>query len=147
MDSNIEKGTVNKCEICGKPVTGSTIGKTCEAHRGKLRAHATVAETVPEGWVRMSKVCRAFEAAGFKTNQIVKAAGGDAATQPVLDDVFRVVYVGRAKYMAPEVLTKGLALLKEHTAQQAESKPAPKAEAKTEVKATANAIKQAVKKA
>lgn len=139
--------TINKCAICGKPVFGAEIGKTCQAHQGKLRAEANVAEKAPEGWVRMSKVCDAAEKAGLKRGDIVNAAGGDAATKPVLDEIFRVVYVGKAKYMNPEVLTKGIALLKQSKAQRAEAK-APKAESKAETKtaATANALKQAVKK-
>jgi hypothetical protein len=145
MDSKVEKGVVNKCTICGKPVTGAEIGKTCEAHKGKLQAHADHAASVPEGWLGMSKVCRAFEAAGFKTSEIVKAAGGDAATQPVLDPMFKVVYVGRRKYMNPLVLTKGMELLKATKVAKAEAKPA-KVEEKPAVNATANAIKQAVKK-
>lgn len=143
--------TINKCAICGKPVFGAEIGKTCQAHQGKLRAEANVAEKAPEGWVRMSKVCDAAEKAGLKRGDIVNAAGGDAATKPVLDEIFRVVYVGKAKYMNPEVLTKGIALLKQSKAQRAEAKAKPaetKAPAKAEAKveATANALKQAVKK-
>lgn len=145
--------SVNKCAICGKPVYGAEIGKTCQAHQGILRTHANQAEKAPEGWVRMSKVCDAAEKAGLKRGDIVNAAGGDAATKPVMDEVFRVVYVGKAKYMNPEVLTKGIALLKTSKAQRAEAKAkAPKAEPKAEVAAeaktaaTASALKQAVKK-
>jgi hypothetical protein len=59
----------------------------------------------------MSKVCRALEALGFTTKEIVDACGGDACTDPILAPVFQVVYVGRRKFLAPEVLTDGPALL------------------------------------
>lgn len=123
MDSKI----VNKCSVCGKPVIGAEIGATCQAHMGKIRSHATEAAFVPAGYIRMSKVCEAAVKAGLTIRQVVKAAGGDAATQPVLDPVFQVVYVGRGKYMHPDVLTVGFDLLrKAGTAPKAENAtPAP----------------------
>ena len=143
MTDNNVKGTVNKCTICGKPVTGADIGATCQAHKGKLRQHATSAEKAPDGWLRMSKVCDAAEKVGLSRGSIVTAAGGDAVTKPLLDPIFTVVYVGRAKYMNPEVLVKGFALLKAAK----EVKAQPKAEPTTQaVEATIRAMKQAVKK-
>lgn len=123
------KSLQNVCKVCGKPLTRGEIGDTCLSHEGKLRQNADVREAVPENWVRMSKVCDAAVEQGLTINQIVKASGGDAATKPVLDPIFKVVYVGRGKWMNPEVLTKGFALLKQHNAELGDGKkkelPAP----------------------
>lgn len=103
-----------KCPICGKSVyrpKDGGVGSTCYEHQGKLRQSATEAQAAPEGWVRMSKVCDAAVAAGLTRGSIVKASGGDACTGPILDPVFNVVYVGRAKFMHPDVLTKGINML------------------------------------
>ena len=100
----------------------------------------------------MSKVCRAADAAGIGTAAIVKAAGGDACTEDVLDPVFKVVYVGRGKWMNPEVLTKGFNLLKRLAAERAAGKtaktekPAGKPADKPVVADVANALKAVVKK-
>lgn len=142
-----------RCTICGKVVwkadaeTGA--GDTCKAHIGKIRQFATESTEAPEGWVRMSKVCRAAEAAGFTTSAIVKAAGGDAATDPLLDPMFRVVYVGRAKYMDPRVLTEGFAIMKK--AASTPKAPSVPVDAKASAskapvaKTTAAALKQVAK--
>lgn len=135
--------TTSKCKVCGKPLSPSSgdIGKTCQDHAGKLRQFAKIAEKAPEGWLRMSKVCEAAVAEGLTISSVVNAAGGDAVTKPLLDPVFEVVYVGRGKFMNPEVLTKGFALLREHQAQKAKA-PASKADAKSE---TAGKLQQVVK--
>jgi len=102
------------CLVCGKPlVRGSKdgMGATCREHQGKIRKYARQAEVAPEGWIGMSVVCREFRDAGIPISKVVTAAGGDACTKPTLDPVFDVVYVGRRKYMHPEVLTKGMKLL------------------------------------
>lgn len=113
-DAVAQRKLESRCVICGKPVmkpNSDGVGSTCEAHVGKIRLHADSANTPPEGWVRMSKLCRAGEALGLSTSSIVNACGGDAATKPILHPVFRVVYVGRGKWVSPEALTVGLSLL------------------------------------
>lgn len=111
------------CEVCGKPIKpGSTIGSTCLHHQGKIRSHAKELSEVPEGYVRMSEVCTAAKKAGLTINQVVIATGGDAATKPPLDPIFEVVYVGRRKWLHPDVLTKGFDLLRAGSA--ASAKPA-----------------------
>lgn len=134
----------NKCLVCGKPLspTSGDIGATCKAHQGKLRQSAQVAEKAPENWVRMSKVCEAAVKEGLTISAVVNAAGGDAAVKPVMDPVFQVVYVGRAKYMNPDVLTKGFALLKAHKAEKA----APKPKVETPAKAIEAKLQSVVKK-
>ena len=113
-----------KCKVCGKPLspTSGDIGATCKAHEGLLRRSATVADKVPEGWVRMSKVCEAANLNGITTRAIVKASGGDACVGPVLDPIFKVIYVGRGKYMSPDVMTKGFDLLLKQASQPKPSK-------------------------
>jgi len=130
-----------KCPICGKSVIkpkDGGVGSTCYEHMGKIRATADTVAAQPEGWLRMSKVCRKLEEAGITTSAIVRACGGDACTGPLLDPVFRVKYVGRAKYLHPDVLTTGLKLLKAGKAE-----PVVKPAAPTQVKQVAGAIAQA----
>jgi len=135
----------SKCKVCGKPLspTSGEIGATCKAHEGLLRRSAKEAEKVPENWVRMSKVCEAANKIGITTRAVVKASGGDACVGPLLDPIFQVIYVGRGKYMNPEVLTKGFDLLQK----QASQPKAPKAEkpAVAEKQAVAEALQTVVK--
>jgi hypothetical protein len=121
-----------RCAICHKPLTKGDVGATCTAHMGKIRAGAIISDSVPDGWVRMSKVCRYLEAAGFTTSAIVKACGGDAATEAPIAEIFRVHYVGRGKWLHPDCMTsKGVDAMK--TAAKAEVKPpAPVQPAKVE---------------
>ena len=114
-----------KCKVCGKPLapTSGEIGGTCLAHTGHIQEYADHAEKVPEGWLRMSKVCQAAVDKGIKISAVVTASGGDAATKEPIDPVFRVTYVGKAKYMNPAVIVKGFEML---LAKAAEPK-APKA--------------------
>jgi hypothetical protein len=121
--------TQARCLVCKKPLTSGDIGGTCSAHQGKIRLFANTATIVPEGFLKMSVVCRAYEKAGFTTRQIVKACGGDACTeQPFGGEdpkgLFYVTYVGNRKYLAPAILTTGMEQFKKATAAPAE---APKA--------------------
>jgi len=115
----------NRCKTCGKPLTRGEQGDTCKAHEGKIRQSADIGTAIPEGWLKMSEVCRKAKEAGLTISAVVNAAGGDAATKPVLDPVFKVVYVGRNKFMNPAVLTTGFQLLKAHQAEKAEKPVAP----------------------
>jgi len=104
-----------RCPKCGKPVfrpNGDGVGSTCAAHEGKLFRTAVQATEVPEGWLGMSKVCRALETQyGFRTGEIVRACGGDACTEPTLGDIFVVTYVGKRKFLNPVILVDGPAML------------------------------------
>ena len=117
----------NRCKICGKPLTrqAGDIGKTCKDHEGKIRKTAKVADAIPQGFLLMSDVCRKANTVGISTSRVVKACGGDACTEPVLDKVFEVTYVKSRKYLHPDVISKGFALLKK----AAEEKPAQKEKA------------------
>jgi hypothetical protein len=133
------------CRICGKPISalkGEDIGKTCEGHINKLRKYAKSAESAPQGWLRMSLVCRKARAQDIRISAVVNAAGGDACTKPLLDPLFEVTYVGAAKFMHPDVVTKGFAMLKK----QAEQRKIDKEAVKEPVKAQADALKNAPKK-
>lgn len=136
-----------KCVKCGKPIVKSIDGEgsTCFAHEGKLRRNADSAATPPEGWLRMSKVCRAAEAVGLTAGQVVRASGGDACTDALLDPLFRVTYVGNGKWMDPRVLTLGFDMIRKAAAQPKAEKPkAPTAvPTKAPVSSTADALKAA----
>jgi len=104
-----------KCPVCGKNVMrpkDGGVGSTCFEHAGKIRAGAIIAQSIPEGFVRMSKVCDAAQEIGLTRGSVVKASGGDACTEPPIDEIFRVTYVGRSKYLHPDVMVKGLQILK-----------------------------------
>lgn len=123
----------NKCQTCGKPLTHGEQGDTCKAHEGKIRSTAEEVPVAPDNWVRMSEVCRKAEEQGLKTSQVVRASGGDACTLPILDPVFKVAYVGKRKFMNPDVMTRGFAMLKAHLAE----KPARPVTASAETEASA----------
>ena len=131
-----------RCQICGKPIVASTgdIGGTCKGHIGHIQEFAASAAAVPEGYIGMSKVCRAYEAAGFTTRQIVDACGKDACTAPVLDPIFRPVYVGKRKFLNPLVMTKGMELLRAALSVEVPKAEKPKNTDKTVAK-TAQALK------
>lgn len=131
----------NRCKTCGKPLTHGEQGDTCKAHEGKLRQNADIGEAVPDGWIKMSEVCRKANEAGITTSALVNAAGGDAAVKPLLDPMFKVVYVGRNKYMNPDVITKGFQLLKARNLEKTEKK-APA----TEASAISTALHEVVKR-
>jgi len=137
---------VGRCQICGKPLdSAADIGATCSKHVGKIRLYATEADKPPEGWLRMSKVCDLAEAVGISRHAIVNAAGGDAVTLPIAEELlqhFQVVYVGRGKWMPPSVITEGFAALRKMQEAKAVTPKEPKA-AKAPAK---DAVKEALAK-
>ena len=145
--------TQPRCIVCKKPLTSGEEGGTCKAHEGKIRLFASVAASVPEGFIGMSKVCRKYEEAGFTTRQIVTACGGDACTfAPLTGEdpkgLFWVTYVGNRKFLHPDILVKGVELLKKAVAVEpaVKTKAAPaKAETK-ELAGVAAALQTAVVK-
>jgi hypothetical protein len=139
-----------KCITCGKDIVKSFDGQgsTCKKHEGLIRRNSDAATEPPKGWLRMSDVCRKAVAYGLTIGSVVQAAGGDAATDPLLDPMFRVVYVGRGKWMDPRVITEGFKLIEQKRAQPKETvKPAVAAAPKAStVSATASALKAVIKK-
>jgi len=146
-ETPVSKYPEGRCQFCGKPVLKTDdngFGSTCHDHQGKLRLGARTADKAPEGYLRMSKVCRALEALNFTTSEIVKACGGDATTEPAIHPLFQPVYVGRAKWLHPDILTKGPDILRNHKkAPVAKSAPAS---SPATVSAVASALKVAAKK-
>lgn len=114
---------MEKCSICGKPIKDGEIGKTCQNHQGKVRQFAETVAEAPQGWINMAAVCRAGLEKGIKIATVVKAAGGDACTEPPIHPVFTVVYAGKRKYLHPDVMTEGLAMLENQPQPTAKSKP------------------------
>jgi hypothetical protein len=88
----------------------------------------------------MSEVCRKANDAGITTSALVNAAGGDAAVKPLLDPIFKVVYVGRNKFMNPAVLTTGFQLLKAHQTERAEKPVAPSTNDAAAISATLHEV-------
>jgi hypothetical protein len=142
-----------RCSICKKPLTNGEIGGTCSAHIGKIRLYANVATAIPEGFIGMSKVCRAFEKAGFTTRQIVAACGSDACTTLPLSGedpkgLFYVTYVGSRKFLHPDIMTKGIEMLKKAAAVEpaAKAKALPAKSETKELAGVAAALQTAVVK-
>src|SRR3989304_3359066 len=69
-------------------------------------------DEVPQGYVKMSEVGDAVKKANIPVSKLVRATGGDRGINPPADPVFQVTFVGRTRYLSPDVLTKGLELLK-----------------------------------
>ena len=76
------------------------------------RAQLTVAE-VPAGWVKLADVSKACRENGIPVSKFVRAFGGDRGMLPPANPIFRFVYVGRTRYVAPEALTQGISMLKD----------------------------------
>lgn len=146
----IRWGKEGKCTTCGKDIMKAFdgMGSTCKKHVGLLRRNSGSAAEPPKGFLRMSDVCRKAVDYGLTIGSLVTAAGGDACTDPLLDPMFRVVYVGRGKWMDPRVITEGFKLIEQKRAQPKETiKPAVAPAPKTStVSATASALKKAVVK-
>lgn len=73
---------------------------------------ALSAETPPEGYVKLADVSKACRLAGIPVSKLVRATGGDRGMNPPADPLFQVTFVGRTRYLHPDVLTKGMELLK-----------------------------------
>lgn len=142
--------TQARCTICKKPLTSGDVGGTCNAHIGKIRLFANVATSIPEGYIGMSKICRAFETAGFTTRTIVKACGGDACTEVPFSGedpkgLFYVTYVGNRKFLNPAILTDGMSQLKKAAGAEP-AKAIVKASPAGELASVVTALKTAVVK-
>lgn len=99
-------------------------------------------EEAPKGWVKLAEVSNACREAEIPVSKLVRATGGDRCMNDPIDPLFTVVYVGRTRYMKPQVLTTGMKKLadpefmptkrrkKAATEDEGEGKPAKKAPAK-----------------
>jgi hypothetical protein len=72
------------------------------------KAELTV-EEIPEGWVKLADVAARYQLEdGVTVSRLVAATGGDRCMNDPIHPDYRVVYVGRTRYMPPEALTSGL---------------------------------------
>jgi hypothetical protein len=94
----------------------------------KARKAQLTLEEIPAGWVKISEVATTCRANGVPISKFVRAFGGDRGMQPVAHELFKFVYVGRTRYVAPEVLTQGIAMLKDPSFLKAARVRKPKAE-------------------
>lgn len=77
----------------------------------QARKEELTREEVPEGWVKLADVSNACREKTIAVSKLVRATGGDRCMNDPVDPIFTVIYVGRTRYMAPEVLTTGLEML------------------------------------
>ncbi|HKZ42953.1 MAG TPA: DUF6011 domain-containing protein [Candidatus Hodarchaeales archaeon] len=129
------------CSVCGKPLTDPEsvklgIGPLCRAMgwtKETIAAKMTQLkrDTVPEGWVKLADVDKRCRLEGIPVARLVRAIGGDRGMKEPINENFAVIYVGRARYMSPYVLTpEGLNLLSDRYLGQ--PKPEPKVRVKKE---------------
>lgn len=144
------------CSVCGKPLTDpesikAGIGPLC---RLKGWTKEKVAEkmatlkkdAIPEGWLKLADVDKRLRVEGIPVARMVRAIGGDRAMEDPISPEFQVVYVGRARYISPFILTpEGLNILNDRYL----GKPAPekKVRVKKEKAATTDGAAPKVKKA
>jgi hypothetical protein len=86
------------------------------------------AEVAPEGWIKLSEVDKVCKVEKIPVSKLVRAIGGDRGMNPPLDPLFEVRFVGRTRYLHPDVMTKGLELLKSETFAKTARKPREKKE-------------------
>lgn len=110
------------CSVCGKPLTDpesvkAGIGPLCRAKGWTKEKVAEKMATlkrdaVPEGWVKLADVDKQLRLLGIPVARMVRAIGGDRGMDDPVRPEFQVVYVGRARYLSPFILTpEGLNIL------------------------------------
>lgn len=67
-------------------------------------------------WVKLAEVANAFRTAGIPISRLVRATGGDRGMNPPVNPLWQIVYVGRTRYMNPDVLTTGIKAMQEDPA-------------------------------
>lgn len=108
-----------------------------------------VADAIPAGWISLQDVTRKCIELGIPTSRLLKAFGGDKGINPPISEHFKVVYVGRTRYMPPtsilhldELRTLGRDAI---TAKAAQKKADKAAKAEAQKKAAAKAKADAKK--
>lgn len=143
------------CSVCGKPLTDPEsvklgIGPLCRAKSWTKEAvTAKMAELkrteIPAGWVKLADVDKKCRLEGIPVARLVRAVGGDRGMDPAIKG-FEVVYVGRARYLSPFVLTEeGLNILRDKYLGQPKPEPKPRAK-KEKAEGEAKPAKKAAKK-
>lgn len=129
------------CSVCGKPLTDpesvkAGIGPLCRAkgwtkEKVAERMALLKRDTVPEGWVKVADVDKALRLKGIPVARMVRAIGGDRGMEDPIRPEFQVIYVGRARWLSPFILTpEGLNILGDKYL--GKPKPEPKPRAKKE---------------
>ena len=103
-----------KCQHCGKKVTREEAvelesGSYCQHLRDagytteSLAAHraSLTVEEIPDGWIKVAALHKKLQKEGIPVARMVRAFGGDRALDGPLHPKFKVVYVGRARYLDP----------------------------------------------
>ena len=103
-----------KCSVCGKPLEDpesikAGIGPLCRLKNWtKEKIDARMAElkadAAPEGWLKIADVHNELVKLGVPVARMVRAIGGDRGMEAPINDSFRIVYVGRTRYVSPECL-------------------------------------------
>lgn len=91
------------------------LSKNWTEEKWQARLAELTVPAVPEGWLGMADVCKKMTDMEIKTSRVVSACGGDRCKDTPWAPVFQVRYVGGRKFLAPEILTVGAALLKDST--------------------------------
>lgn len=126
------------CSVCGKPLTDPEsvkhgIGPLCRAKGWTKEAVAAKMailkkDEVPAGWVKLADVDRKLRLEGIPVARMVRAIGGDRGMEDPIRPEFQVVYVGRARYLDPFILTaEGLNILRDKYLGQPKPEPKPRA--------------------
>jgi hypothetical protein len=122
------------CSVCGKPLTDpesvkAGIGPLCRAMgwtKEKVAERMAILkrDVVPEGWVKLADVHKECVLREIPVARLVRAIGGDRGMSDPIDSRFQVIYVGRARYMDPFVMTDAgmLILADRHLGQPAPEK-------------------------
>ena len=107
-----------KCQHCGKKVTREEAvelesGSYCQHLRDagytteSLTAHRVamtvdeIPETNGESWVKVAALHKKLQREGIPVARMVRAFGGDRSLDGPLHPKFKVVYVGKARYLDP----------------------------------------------
>lgn len=69
-------------------------------------------EEVPEGYVKLADVAARYRLEKIPVSRLVTATGGDRCMKDPLHPDYKVVFVGRTRWMPPEALTSGLDRMK-----------------------------------
>jgi hypothetical protein len=121
-----------RCLVCNKPLTdpesiAQGVGPLCRAKGWtKEVVAAKMAELkkteVPEGWIKLAAVADRLRTENIPVSRLVRAVGGDRGMEDPISPAFQVIYVGRARYLSPEVISpEGLTIL----AQKSLGEPKP----------------------
>lgn len=100
------------------------------------KAELTVAEVPTDehgAWVKMSEVHTAFNVAGIPVSRLVRATGGDRGMGEPVAPLWKIVYVGRDRYLSAGTLTQGIEEMQKNPnlASTPRKPKAPKAEGET----------------